>query len=114
MLDQKFISLMSVLEQDTDAVRSFEENPLPVLTTAGIPLVPVLQPPTIHNFNVAANAGASAAMVAAGATASARGISQAEQVTASTHWWGVDIVMNEKMTQDIIDAGMVFIHPLRN
>ena len=30
----------------------------------------------------------------------ARGV--AEQITASVHWWGVDIVMNEKLTQDII------------
>jgi hypothetical protein len=28
----------------------------------------------------------------------------AEQITASVHWWGVDIVMNEKLTQDIISG----------
>lgn len=27
-----------------------------------------------------------------------------EQISASVHWWGVDIVMNEKLTQDIISG----------
>jgi len=31
-------------------------------------------------------------------------LSSGEQVSASAHWWGVDIVMNQKLTQDIIDG----------
>ncbi|TXF87758.1 hypothetical protein FUA23_17665 [Neolewinella aurantiaca] len=27
-----------------------------------------------------------------------------EQISASVHWWGVDIVMNEKLTDDIING----------
>lgn len=33
---------------------------------------------------------------------SVRMIKGAEQVSIKKHWWGVDIIMNEKMTQDII------------
>jgi len=30
--------------------------------------------------------------------------SQSEVITAKTHWWGVDIHMNEKMTSDIVNG----------
>lgn len=42
---------------------------------------------------------------------SADALAAGEEVSAETHWWGVDIIMNEKLTQDII-AGITTTGPV--
>ncbi len=38
-------------------------------------------------------------------------LNESEKITVETHWWGVDFVLNEKLTQDII-AGTIASGPL--
>lgn len=93
----QFDTLINGLGKDTS---EFYQNPLPHLGQSGIPLVPAASLPPEAQFAVdAAMAGVS---VGAHLAASASVGAAAEKVTVTTHWWGIDIVMNEKMTQDII------------
>ncbi|MBE2258675.1 MAG: hypothetical protein H6942_00140 [Candidatus Accumulibacter sp.] len=97
--DKKFSDLMSQVNATEESRAAFMADPLPKLKAAGIPLLPTVSIPveaqtTMGALNVPVGIDAVAAVAARAAPG--------EVITASTHWWGVDIKMNEKMTQDII------------
>lgn len=73
----------SELWSDPVARQALQSNPVVALTEAGIPTM---------------TAWSEALGTKSAATKSG------EKIDATTHWWGFDIVMNEKLTQDIIDG----------
>jgi hypothetical protein len=101
--DSRFNTLMDQMKADPAAMAGFQNDPLPQLRKAGIPLLPaVSMPPAAQAFVPQADVGTRAAgLLGAGG----------EQISAHTKWWGVDIVMNEKLTQDVI-AGVTAGGPL--
>jgi hypothetical protein len=91
MSDEKFAVLQAKLARDPAAKKEFQENPLPQLEAAGIPLLPAIAtPPSVQALVTGANIGSRAIVVAG------------EEISVNSHWWGIDVVMNEKLTQDII------------
>jgi hypothetical protein len=95
--EQLFTSLMASLEKDPAARAAFQADPLPVLIGAGIPLAHT--PPVPQRPQAAGRFQAQAAV-----TPAAAGGASGEQISAETHWWGVDIITNEKLTEDIING----------
>lgn len=109
-LDGKFDALVASLNGDEKKVAAFNADPVGVLAEAGIPVVPSLVPPAgaAAPPQLANDMNAMIAMElpALGVTTNvlAAGVGAAEHVDATVKWWGVDIKMNEKMTQDIVDG----------
>lgn len=95
--EQLFTSLMASLEKDPVARAAFQADPLPVLIGAGIPLAHT--PPAPQRPQAAGRFQAQGAVPQA-----AGGGSTGEQISAECHWWGVDIITNEKLTEDIING----------
>jgi hypothetical protein len=96
--EEKFAALQAKLEKDPAEEQAFEQDPLPQLKAAGILLLPTIAAPVpaqtlLHEAGIelASSVGMAAARLAA-----------AEKISARKHWWGVDVVMNEKLTQDVI------------
>lgn len=94
-LQAKFDALVAS-NSDKEA---FFANPIAQLQTAGIPVLPTISMPAeaqdmmanaLPQFNLMQNFAITA--------------TQGEVVKASTHWWGVDVYMNEKMTSDIVNG----------
>lgn len=92
LLEQKFSVLQDALKKDPSMDKAFASNPTQFLSQAGIPLLPNMMTPA-----ASATVGATGLKLAAYNSVAAKG----EKVTVTTHWWGVDIVMNEKLTSDI-------------
>jgi hypothetical protein len=95
--DTRFNTLMDQMKADPAALKAFQADPLPRLRKAGIPLLPaVSMPPAAQAFVPEADVGVRAATGLLGAGG--------EQIRVSAKWWGIDFVMNEKLTQDIISG----------
>ncbi|MFC1535419.1 hypothetical protein ACFL7M_18890 [Thermodesulfobacteriota bacterium] len=75
--EQKWAALNAKLRDDPTKLSSFYDNPVPVLEAAGIEMVHL--PP--------AQIGAE---------------STGESLKVTSHWWGQNFIMNEKLTDDIV------------
>lgn len=78
-LEEKFADLMAEHERNPEAKMAFQNDPVAALQAAHIPLVPTL----VTDFGVL------------------EGVGLSEHISVEKHWWGIDIVMNEKLTSDI-------------
>jgi len=94
-LQTKFDQLLAA-QTDKEA---FFANPVAELQKAGIPVLPTIAIPA-EAQHVMQNALPQVNLMQAFAVTA----SQSEVITAKTHWWGVDIHMNEKMTSDIVNG----------
>lgn len=83
------VAFQSMLNTLGTSKEEFYLAPLPHLAKAGIPLV--------------SNAVSNNAVLPLLAAPAALGDS-GEQITVETHWYGITFVMNEKLTQDIING----------
>ncbi len=110
---EKFDALFAKLQKEQGAWQAFMESPATLLEEAGIPLVQLLPPsssaaaPAVDSEQISA----AIAGIERVAKSSQMIAVESEKVSASIHWWGVDITMNEKLTQDII-AGIAGVGPL--
>jgi hypothetical protein len=101
MLEKKFLSLQESLKNNPTEFEKFIRNPIPVLKEAGIPLVNGWVdggafPKNVDKLPELMQAAADPSNIIQNTMAV-----DAENINAETYWWGVDITMNEKMTQDI-------------
>jgi len=94
-LQTKFNQILAA-QGDKEA---FFANPVAELQNAGIPVLPTISVPA-EAQHVMQSALPQVNLMQAFAVT----VPQAEVVKASTHWWGVDIYMNEKMTSDIVNG----------
>ena len=95
--EEKFAPIGNRLNQNSEAMQAFLENPIPTLTDAEIPYV--------ERFNNT-NQYESVKMLATRPIDTAtRSIStEKEEIKIKVRWWGIDVVMNKKLTQDIISG----------
>lgn len=110
--EEKFNMLAADFEKNPAALQAFLENPRPVLEAAGIPMVrewsipPELQQ-TPAELQVAIEKAkplideAAKMLTARPRLAAAPG---AANLRVRLHWWGVDFIMNEKLTEDVIEG----------
>jgi|GEM_PF-2893605 len=95
--EEKFASIKNSLTQDPGAMQAFLTNPAPTLAQAGIPCV--------EKFSYAKRYQSTQALATRSTGASdSTGANEGESLKVKWHWWGIDFVMNEKLTQDIIDG----------
>lgn len=87
--DAKFGKLFADLQADPSALQAFITNPQPVLEAAGIPLVESM---------------AGAVATSQGPTLAAAATAPDYQLRVETQWWGVDFILNEELTQAIING----------
>ncbi len=131
--DDKFASLMAKLDKDPEAKLSFQQNPIALLKAADIPLIQtmVMEPESLILETTSVKESLLAmldstklspepmamAMEVSGedeqtAVAMAMEVSgEDEHFSVNQYWWGFDIVMNEKLTQDIVD-GLSALEPI--
>ncbi len=95
---EKFTTLKESFNQND--YENFIANPLPVLESAGIPIVKEWQGGGGLPSNIS-NLSRSIASASASVSANAA-IAESEHMEVKVDWWGVDFIMNEKLTQDII------------
>ncbi len=113
MYEEKFEHLLNKCSQDPEALDAFIRDPLPELENAGIPLVQEWSidsefSQSLTNLNkYMVNTQPVLAEVAAmnmEELAASVAVAESEHIQAEMHWWGVDIIMNEKLTQDVIQG----------
>lgn len=105
-MNQRFSKLLAELDSDPARKADFQKDPQPHLTAAGIPLLQTYPAPAAGGTPVPApkphrlkGAGGGGVGLPAAAAAPAPG-----KIDASVSWWGVDIVMDEQFTQDVING----------
>lgn len=80
----RFTTMFAQLRTDPAALEAFTANPRPKLESAGIPV---------------------------GATPPSAGLAGSYSCTVDTYWWGLNITMNESLTQAIV-TGTIAAGPL--
>lgn len=90
----KFDQLFAKLQANPAELEAFLRDPLPVLHTAGIPVMSAIPP--------AANLGSARQLADVGVAAA-----PSYKLDASVEWWGVDFVMNEDLTQAVATGAIV-------
>jgi hypothetical protein len=105
-MNQRFSKLLAELDSDPARKADFQKDPQPHLTAAGIPLLQTFPAPAAGGTPAPApkphrlkGTGGGGVGLPAAAAAPAPG-----KIDASAHWWGVDIVMDEQFTQDVING----------
>lgn len=88
----KFEKLLADLQANPSALQAFMTNPQPVLEAEGIPLVESM---------------ADAVATSQGPTLAAAAAATDYQLRVETQWWGVDFIMNEDLTQAVINGGIL-------
>lgn len=93
--EARFMRLFTSLQADSSALQSFISNPQPVLEAEGIPIVESLTGPLVSPDG-SGIFGDTTALATAG-----------DQLRVKKHWWGVDLIMNEELTQAIATGAIV-------
>ncbi len=89
--EQSFANLWASLRSNPAAKLGFEENPVLTLTQAGIPGITAWS----HTLDSQPKFSGAQSLQPALAVAG-------EKIDVEVNWWGIDFIMNEKLTQDVI------------
>jgi hypothetical protein len=100
----KFEQLMARLHKDPAALDAFSKNPTSLLSEFGIPAVSAFD--DLDEKDKAASSGAHRPAVAQAAA-----VGGGENLSVEWVWWGVKVILNEKLTQDVM-TGMDWIKGL--
>jgi hypothetical protein len=92
--DKQFDEMYAKLKTNPSKLQAFLSNPQPVLEAAGIPLVEA----SVAGRETSPKMG----MAAAAATAQRK-----YKLDVKKHWWGLDFVMNEDLTQAVATGAIV-------
>ena len=93
--EARFMRLFTSLQADPPALQSFISKPQAVLEAEGIPIVESLTGPLV-NSEGSGIFGDTTTLATDG-----------PQLRVNKHWWGVDFIMNEELTQGIATGAIV-------
>lgn len=108
--EDKFAALWAEISKNPQAKEEFEKNPSGALAEAGIPVMQSVMLPQMVKDHPVSLATSPSPIAGSGEMLSVNA-NETEKVSVKTHWWGVDIKMNEKLTQDIV-SGITGAGPL--